>query len=367
MQATGGLRTASPKNRKRATCRNAKEQNNSRDREQLSTVAPSCPSSGYDFLKTEFEVITHDEPGWDIRHCLDEYNYSSLYKSAENYCRILNTQLKRKYNPEGNIWAEIIMLYSELSTKIPNNQTLDFFHQYPGLDFVIWEAHQVMEYHKVYAMPVFFIRKLNSKLKLLVGCFIKTLAVTQTIKFLSESYPIEMMYESLWEEAEDLGWNVSLLKSYKFGGKAKFINAIKQLPTLSAQELEILFSEYIPEKKEKKLVSLILQGIELLKENKDMCGDYDFEYGSGNDSGIYDTPTVSIKEMIILEYGEDWLERALFDHLECQANCGAEELNPCSYTMLSKATKPFISGDTYPKRFLEWTKEFSTFILSNYE
>lgn len=294
-------------------------------------------------------------------------NYRRLLSSAENYARLVGQELKVKKgrNPSHSI----SLLYDALDILIP--QHLNIEQQDGKLSFCLYEYHQWDDY-TFYWLPISFAETLPAKLKRITLTFIHLFVSHQGIYSVSEMPFFDYVVEYLMELEEDDDLSAKqcreisgLASSYYKGNIWRKLNNVQKKGYY--KDLPRAMEHYATSgRKERKLVSFIHEGLELIKAGQPSILDY--RYNPYEEDGEEkDYPPVELDRMILLTYD---INDRINEDMADSANAELREsyaLAPVTTCLLSPDTREPFHKDDYPERFCKWFTEFTQFINKNFK
>lgn len=332
---------------------------------------PSPGRGNNDFLTgkilpvTSPEIRISSEKG-DINVATAE-NYRHLLSSAENYARLTGQTLKVKKGR--NHSHRISLLYEALDTLIP--QHLNIEEQEGKLSFCLYEYHKWDDY-TFYWLPIRFAESLPTKLRRITLTFLHLFVRHHRLYSVCEmpffDYVVEYLMEL--EEDDDLSAKqcreVSKLAASYY--KGSIFHKLKQVQEKEYyKNLPRAMESYATSNlKERKLLTFIRDGLELIKTGQPSILDYQYNpYDDGDDEQDY--PPVELDRLILLTYdtndriNEDMVDSANSELRESYA------LAPVTVRLLSPDTREAFQKDDYPERFCKWFTEFTQFINKNFK
>lgn len=323
-------------------------QANTQGSEQCQTLAYQVGKPANDFLTAVFKPVHISD--YDPLYSKENYNF--LYDSARNYARLLGKEfnLAKRYR-------DFEKLYDTFRGILPADQKCEITQHEGELMFHVVDDR---EEGNLYYVPCEIIDRVEGALRDIYLCFFRLFRQSQGLSPLLEDPCFEMICGDLPDRElteEDDGW-LHMLYSYQKGEICKTLELVDEEPQYTIRQLGNRIKKYVPQsEKESKILSLMLEGLELFRQGKPIMKYGFFPY---EDSDFYDTyyPVQLDRIILILYNTDDGLFENLFEWTCEEANQGGYDILSGGDLLITPQTKKLLKPDVYVEQFLKWINRF---------
>lgn len=291
-------------------------------------------------------------------------NYRYLLASAENYASLVGQTLKvrKGKTPSHNI----SILYDALDALIP--QHLNIEANDGKLFFCLYEYHKWVDY-TFFWLPIRFMESLPAKLRRIAHTFMHQFVRHHRMYSVNDMPAFDYVVDYLLElEAdEDLTAKQcreisSLIISYSKGAICRKLQRIHNNGYYKNLSRAIK-SYQTSDKKERKLLALIQEGMALTASGQPSIMDYHYDPDEEEDR---DYPPLELERLIFLTYDlDDRISEEMGNSINAELR-ESYDLTPVTTCILSPDTRKLFSKDDYPEKFSKWFVDFTTFINKHF-
>lgn len=352
MRTTVGI---APKNRKHIGAREREKRNQQRS-PKSSPDTTKVGKSVNGFLTSVFKK----RHAASINPLFSSESYDYIYKTAENYARLLGENFTLK--ADGKNFEAVC---NKLDSLLPKGQDLSI-RLYVKDHTLQMKLVDSLDYTLLYYIPCKILDQTEGQFRNILLEFFRLLQSQQKLTPLLDSQHFEMWkdevenyYDNNGEEPDD-GW-LATFKRYTEGDIFKTLELVDQRPQYDAYSLNTLLDDYMPttdSKREKKILLLIKKGLNLMKTGKVLL-----HYTNGPRQSSEDQPVDADNTFMII-YEDDMIVENVIEYMNNYAcETGYEFFSSINKTITPKTKKP-VQPDKFVLKFLEWINDFS-YVLYN--
>ena len=306
-----------------------------------------------DFLKKVFRPI----PATRFNPLFNAGNYDFLYRSARNYLKLLGSSFD--LTPQTKDFTGLFEYFQNL---LPEGQYLLlteenkklFFKVLFGEDFLVGE---------VFFIPIKVLNLTEGILRDILLAFFQHFQQAYHLPRKENMYDYEMIVDSYfegWYECDDDPELRDFLESYRKGYINDTFSLIYQKPNRSIPELEEMINSYNSKNEnEKRLITSIRQGINILLMNKNIfeyvCRPGKNDFNSDNDDEDF---IIEADRLIRFVYsGDDYVTESYLESLNTEMSDSVSEYFPRKSLILTPETDGLLEVD-FVECFFSWLTEF---------
>lgn len=339
---------------------------------RASEKAPtSIERPGNDFLKTTFGNIIASEVGCGLQDTSANKDAEYLYKSVENYFRLLGKQLEVPYT--GRIDNDAYKLYHALKENLPAEVGVNFDSYKGKLSVILFDDNIKFPDYTLFYLPICGIENMQPRLAeafLLFLCFIQnTQKIDTPDRNMDFNYIITEWGEEQEEEErnENHDWRhvLDMRKEYESGFVCEMMSRIDscQIPRedLIAQLDRMLNELFLTDftHSDESIVEVMQEGLKLLQE--DCIYNYDYCPLKCDDGRYYDNAEVmEFDRLFCFCWGCDDHDPVVQMAIEFYNNDGQNltPYGPASWLALTPETDTLLAKSDWPTRFAAWYNKF---------